>query len=216
MAIISTILDIVFPARCLSCGKRGMDLCFDCISTLPKAERECAKWIFPLFDYRHPIIKKSIHKLKYGHKRKLAFVFAEAIHQALSEELADLAIMENFQSPVLIPIPLAPTRRSERGFNQAELICQNLLKQNLENILELDKNILFKPKDTKHQSHIENRTERLRNVIGSFVVKNEERIKGRNIILIDDVTTTGATLAEARKVLKQSGARKIIAFTVAH
>ncbi|KKS56700.1 MAG: Competence protein F, partial [Candidatus Nomurabacteria bacterium GW2011_GWF1_42_40] len=82
--------------------------------------------------------------------------------------------------------------------------------------LKLEKDILIKPKDTKHQAHIENRSERLKNIIGSFTVKNSEIIKGRNIILIDDILTTGATLSEARKVLKRAGARKVIAFTVAH
>jgi len=82
--------------------------------------------------------------------------------------------------------------------------------------LKLEKDTLIKPKDTKHQAHIENRSERLKNIIGSFAVKNPEAIKGKNIILIDDILTTGATLTEARKILKYSGARKVVAFTVAH
>ena len=56
----------------------------------------------------------------------------------------------------------------------------------------------------------------MKNLIGSFIVKNKEEIKNRNIILIDDITTTGATLNEARKTLKKAGAKKIVAFTVAH
>ena len=82
----------------------------------------------------------------------------------------------------------------------------------------LEKNILIKPKETKHQARIHNRGERLKNIIGSFAIKNTEKnlLKNRNIILIDDIITTGATLTEARKTLKKAGARKIIAFTVAH
>ena len=82
--------------------------------------------------------------------------------------------------------------------------------------LKLEKNILIKPKETEHQARIKDRRERLKNLIGSFAVKNGEKIKNKNIILIDDITTTGATLSEARKILKQYGARRIIAFTVAH
>ena len=77
-------------------------------------------------------------------------------------------------------------------------------------------NVLIKPQETEHQARIHNRSARLKNIVGSFSVKNEELIKNKNIILIDDITTTGATLTEAKKVLKHAGARKIIAFTVAH
>ena len=79
-----------------------------------------------------------------------------------------------------------------------------------------DFNILIKIKETEHQANIKERKDRLKNLSGSFSVKNAEMIKSRNIILIDDVITTGATLSEARKTLKQFGAKKIIAFTVAH
>jgi len=68
----------------------------------------------------------------------------------------------------------------------------------------------------EHQAQIENRQKRIKNIIGSFAVKNKDIIKNRNIILIDDVTTTGATLNEAKKVLREAGAKKIIAFTIAH
>ena len=132
------------------------------------------------------------------------------------EELSELSVMENFREPLLIPIPLSPKRYRERGYNQAELICRELIKIDRNKNFKLEKNILIKPKETEHQARIKNRRERLENIVGSFSVKNVESIKNRNIILIDDITTTGATLAEARKILKKSGARKIIAFTVAH
>lgn len=213
---LSTILDIIFPVHCLSCGKGGADLCLKCISESPAAERESAKWIFPLYEYRHPPIKKAIWLLKYKGKKRLASIFAEALYGRILEELADLSVMENFCEPVLIPIPLSNKRYRERGFNQAELICQKLIELDNNINFKLEKDVLIKRKDGKHQAHIENRRERLKNIIGSFSVKNMEKIKNRNIILIDDVTTTGATLTETKKMLKESGARKIIAFTVAH
>ena len=159
------------------------------------------------------------------------------------EELSELSVMENFREPLLIPIPLSAKRYHERGYNQAELICKELVRLSRNHLtknplasplsggnnlspltrggqegLRLENNILIKPKETEHQARIHNRNERLKNIIGSFAVKNssENLIKKRNIILIDDITTTGATLNEARKVLKQAGARKIIAFTLAH
>ncbi len=221
MAFLNTLLDIIFPARCISCGKNGKDFCIECISDAPAAERETAKWIFPLYDYRHPPIKKALWLLKYKGKKRLAKAFAEILYEKIMEELSELSVMENFRDAILIPIPLSNKRYRERGYNQAELICRELVKINHLRYgvdMQLEKNILIKPRETEHQARIRDRKERLKNIVGSFAIKNESenKIKNKNIILIDDITTTGATLAEARKILKQAGARKIIAFTVAH
>lgn len=218
MRFLDTMLEIVFPSKCLVCGKTGAELCLSCLSSSPPALRESADWIFPLFDYRHPPIKKSLWCLKYKGKRRLAKVFAEIIYEKMMEELSELSVLQNFTFPILIPIPLARKRYRERAFNQAELICLEIIKINNMNDMpmHLEKNILIKPKDTEHQARIKDRSQRLKNISGSFAIVGGEKIKGRNIILIDDIITTGATLGEAKKVLKQAGARKIIAFTIAH
>lgn len=194
-------------------------MCLTCLSGAPEAERESAKWIFPLYDYRHGAVKKSLWLFKYKGKKRLANIFAEILYEKILEELSDLSVMENFYNVILIPIPLSPRRYRERGYNQAELICRELIKINdirHSVYFKLENNILIKIKNTEHQALIKDRQARLKNLSGSFAVKNGDKIKGRNIILIDDITTTGATLSEARKILKQAGARKIIAFTVAH
>ena len=227
MGLLNTILGIIFPINCLACGQKGPELCLNCLANSPMAERESAKWIFPLYDYRHPPIKKAIWIFKYKEKKRLASIFAEMMYGRILEELSELFVLENFKDTILIPIPLSPKRYRERGYNQAELICKKLieldkthLRHSVDANFVLENNVLIKPKETIHQAHIENRATRLKNIIGSFAIKNPKenisKIKNRNIILIDDVTTTGATLSEARKILKQSGARKIIAFTVAH
>ncbi len=221
MTILYAILDILFPSRCLACNKRGPEICPNCLSTLREAERESEDWIFPMFDYREPVIKKALHNLKYKNKRRLSKIFAEILYGRILEELADLYLLENFLKPVLIPIPLSKKRYRERGFNQTELICKEILALDKANNstasnFELNTKLLTKPIETIHQAHIKNRSARLKNLKGSFVVESPAQIKNRNVILIDDITTTGATLSEARKVLKQNGARKIIAFTVAH
>ncbi len=216
MSFLDTILDIIFPVNCVSCGKGGFDLCKNCLSLSPQAERESAKWIFPLFDYRHPPIKKAISLLKYKGKKRLAEVFADVLYPKILEELSELSIMENFRDPLLVPIPLSPSRKRERGFNQSLLMCKKLIELDKNTNFKLEDTVLIKPKDTEHQARIEDRAKRMKNIIGTFAVKNTEKIKNRNIILIDDVTTTGATLSEARKILKEAGAKKIIAFTVAH
>lgn len=207
---------MIFPVHCVSCGISGSDLCLTCLTDFPVAERESAKWIFPLYDYRHPPIKKALWLFKYSGKKRLAKVFAEVMYGKILEELSDLSTMENFRDAILVPIPLSAKRYRERGYNQAELICKSLIELDEGKNFRLEKNILIKPKNTEHQAHIENRSERLKNIIGSFAIKNAGLIKNKNVILIDDILTTGATLSEARKVLKNSGARKIIAFTVAH
>ena len=236
MRFLNTILDIVFPAKCVLCGKTGVDLCRECLGDARGAERESARWIFPLYDYRDKTIKKSLWLLKYKGRKRLAGVFAENIYEKILEELSELSVMENFIDAILIPIPLSRKRYRERGFNQAELICQEIIKINTKANLrdsvdanthfsysvnmKLEKDVLIKPRETEHQAHIKDRSARLKNMIGTFAIKNEEEnkklIKGKNIILIDDILTTGATLSEARKVLRRAGARKVIAFTVAH
>ena len=225
---LDTILNVIFPVHCVLCGKEGSDLCLKCLSSSPPALRESANWIFPLFDYRHPPIKKSLWFLKYKNKKRLADIFAEVMYGKIIEELSELSVMKNFQNPVLIPIPLSLKRYRERGYNQAELICEELVKLDSNSNLRygvdvktkrnfyLEKNVLIKIKETEHQVNIKDRRDRLKNLSDSFSVKNPEIIKGKNIILIDDVLTTGATLTEAKKILKSFGAKKVIAFTVAH
>jgi competence protein ComFC len=216
MGILNTIFDVIFPVNCVACGKRGELLCQDCLVSSPSAERESEKWIFPLYDYRHKAIKRSIWLLKYKNKKGLAKIFARALYSRILEEISERIILENFKNPVLVPIPLADKRKRERGFNQAELLSREIMLLDSEKNLELVSKALIKPRETKHQAMINDRRKRMRNIEGSFEIKTKSLIEGRNIILIDDVTTTGATLKEARKILKEAGAKKIIAFTIAH
>src|SRR3989344_1887607 len=220
MHLLDTILNIIFPVNCVSCGTSGADLCINCLSQSPPAERESAKWIFPLYDYRYPPIKKALWLFKYKGKKKLALVFAEILYGRILEELSDISVMENFCEAVLIPIPLSKKRYRERGYNQTELLCKELVRLDTGKNFILAKNILIKIQETEHQAHIKDRRDRLKNLSGSFALKNTKEnrslIRNRNIILIDDITTTGATLAEAKKTLKKAEGRKVIAFTIAH
>lgn len=214
-----TIFSVIFPARCLACGRGGQELCLECLSSCPPAERESVQWIFPVYDYRDPKIKKSLWLFKYSGRKRFAGIFARSLFEKMLEELSDLSALENFREPLLIPIPLSSKRLRERGYNQAELLCKEIIALNNlhhEINLNMDTKILFKPHDTEHQARIRDRKQRLQNMRGTFAIKNAEKLKGRNIILIDDILTTGATLSEARRTLRDAGARKIIAFTIAH
>ena len=158
MKFLNTILNIIFPVNCISCRKSGQILCIECLSNSPLPERENPNWIFSLFDYRHPPVKKAIWFLKYNGKKNIAGLFASIIHSRIIEELSDLSPMENFNKIILIPIPLAPKRKRERGFNQAELICKNLLKIHKESTptkevdWSIEKNILIRNLDPTYFS----------------------------------------------------------------
>ena len=216
MSILDTILETIFPQKCSCCGLSGKNLCSRCLSTCPQAERETPPWVYPLFDYRHPPIKKIIWLIKYSGKKRILKDLAEILYERIIEEYSELKIMENFKNPILIPVPLSKKRYKERGYNQAEFLCREIIKIDANKYLTLDTNILFKNKETEHQAKIKDKSHRLRNLSGTFEIKTGINLKNKNIILIDDVTTTGATLTEAKKVLKNAGARKIIAFTIAH
>lgn len=216
MKILKTILDIVFPFYCINCNIKGKSLCSMCLSKANLNEKEVAPFIYPLYDFRDPIIRKAIWAFKYKNKKDIANIFAENLYDLIIEELSELKVLENFHNPVLIPIPLSKTREKERGYNQTLLIAQALITIDKNQNFILNSNILIKSKETLHQARLKNKKERLENLVGTFEVKNPEIIKGRNIILIDDVVTTGATISEAKKELRKNGARKIVAFSIAH
>jgi competence protein ComFC len=111
----------------------------------------------------------------------------------------------------LIPIPITEKSRKTRGYNQSLLIAKRISDEN-----KIMQNILFKNRNHIPQNKIKNRAERLGNVKNSFEVRKNELVENKIVILIDDVVTTGATLTEAKKVLKSSGAKKVFAFVVAH
>lgn len=172
------------------------------------------KSVYALFDYRDEIIRNMIWSLKYRKNKKIAKIFAQILYDFLMEEFADLRIYSNFENPILIPIPIHKNLRRKNGYNQTELLAKELYK--IGNLFDsLQNNVLKKIKDAPHQTNLQ-RNKRLKNVKGAFAVKNIEMIKNKNIVLLDDVTTTGATLKEARKTLIKAGAKKVIGITIAH
>jgi competence protein ComFC len=209
-------LNFLFPIGCIGCGKNDQYICPDCLNSVSYCLEQKHDWIISVFQYENKIIRKAIWMLKYRNKKEIAKIFAEAIYDRIIEELQDLKTFQNFTNPILIPIPISKEKHQKREYNQSELIAFELVELDQENNFTLKTNILFKIKDTKSQMEIKNRKERLNNLKNCFQVKNPDEIEGRNIIIIDDILTTGATLSEARKVLKNAGAKKIIAITVAH
>ena len=103
----------------------------------------------------------------------------------------------------------------ERGYNQSELILKEILKIDKGNNFDVSFDALSKNKETPHQSKLKNKKDRLNNLKNCFFA-NEHLVKNRNIILIDDVITTGTTMNEATRTLKNAGAKKVIGFSLAH
>lgn len=167
-------------------------------------------------NYKNALVRQAVWSLKFRNNQKIAKLFAEIIYDTVAEELANLKLSANFGNSILTPIPLSRKRLRERGYNQAELITRQMAKLDQNNFFEYQKYILKKIKDTPPQSRSKNKTERLNNLRGCFKVVNPNLIKNRNIILLDDVVTTGATLAEASQTLRRAGARRIFCVTLAH
>lgn len=213
--IFSYLWNFVFPLSCVECKQHGTSLCSKCLSKISFSNASIDKNIYSLFDYKHPTIKKALWELKFKNNKSVVQPLALSLYDKILEELQELEIFHNFTNPLLIPIPLSKKREKSRGYNQSELLCKELAL--IDSVsFKLCADVLYKPVDTKQQTKTHSKSERKNNLRGCFSVKNEEKIKGGNIILIDDIVTTGTTIFEAKKVLKQSGAKKVIAFTVAH
>jgi ComF family protein len=151
-------------------------------------------------------LKDAILLYKYRGFQVLGGNFARLLLRTLGKD-------ENiwWKADVIIPVPLHPKRKKMRGFNQAKVIAEELAR--LRGI-EMEDGVLAKVKNVPPQTFLE-MSEREENVSGAFRVVDEEKIRGKTIILVDDVYTTGSTVKECSSVLREAGAKEIRAITVA-
>ncbi len=170
--------------------------------------------IIGIFPYSDQHVRDALLLLKTQKNERIIDSLAKAVQDCLLEELAELALFANFANPLVIPIPLSPKRLAERGFNQAALLASAVTK-NYENQLTYLDTVLKKSRETKKQSTLLKKG-RATNVVDSFFVNHPEAIQEQNIILFDDITTTGNTLLEARQTLLKSGARQVLCVAVAY
>lgn len=135
----------------------------------------------------------------------------------LYEGIIQLESFESFirnKNVIIIPVPLHPQREKRRGYNQAELLGRELsIRLNI----KIAPRMLERSVKTKPQFELK-KEERGKNIFGAFSVnlKFQKTLKGRRIILVDDISTTGSTLRECAKILKKSGAEKVLGITLAH
>lgn len=206
------ILEILFPQFCFNCGIEGTYLCEDCKSILEitgfhqKYSAPNLKDLYFALSYNNHLSKKLIRRFKYE-------PFVKELAKPLSSLIiAHFQLMDNkpdFSGFSIIPVPLEKRKMKWRGFNQAEEIGKELaefLK------IPLVSDCLIKTRETISQVELPEDA-RKENVKGTFSVKN--RILGKKILLVDDVYTTGATMTECARVLRESGAKEIIGIAIA-
>ncbi len=230
--IISFIFNLVMPARCLICGRivNGKNgLCGDCFSKIQFLSRQgcprCAKpYDLPEDEGRlcsnclkEPPIFHSLRSAfiydKYSKQLILPFKHADRID--MTPFLGNLMlhvgkdILEN--ADIILAVPLHHKRLIKRKYNQAALLAHYLAKETNKKFLP---NTLKRIIHTKTQGH-DNAEQRKRNVKNAFSIKNKDKIKGKNVLIIDDVYTTGATLNECAKELYNAGAKCVDCLTAA-
>ncbi len=233
--ILNSIVNFVFPPQCYVCKKilESEDgLCFECLSkinfiTKPRCsccgipfefniEGKNKKLLCPkcmLKYYRFDecissvryddISKKIILPFKHGDRTNFAKFMAKIMYTS------GKSIIE--KSDIIIPVPIHFTRMLKRKYNQSSLLCKFIGKRSNKPVLY---SLLIRKHATASQGHF-SLTQRKQNILGAFTIKNPDKIKGKNILLIDDVFTTGATVNECSKILKQNGANKVYVLTFA-
>ena len=205
--VLKNVLAVLFPERCLGCKTPRTLFCENCRAKTKERRVEIAT--FPFLDrvycygyYDDRLLREVLRRFKYHGITELSQPLAEMLWELLSDE----GLVFRPQETLLLAIPLSRERRRERGYNQAELLAESL-SQKLS--LPLEKGLLQRARHTPSQTGLSPK-ERIRNVKNSFVVSSPLRISGKIIVLVDDISTTGATLSEAARALKEGGARKVI------
>ena len=166
-----------------------------------------------LFKYKDPVIRQMIWLLKYKKNTHVAKLFASVLYDYLIEELSDEIIFSSGEKCIIVPLPLSKKRERERGFNQMKLVSDELQRLGE---FAVDSHILIKKKHTAPQTSLSNKEDRAKNIKGAFKVNATDDLERLHVILVDDVLTTGSTLHEARKTLKEAGVHKISCLTLAH
>jgi ComF family protein len=223
--LVELTIDSFFPRRCFGCGKLGGFLCLDCRRTLPrllpplcpKCGRPQASGILcpgctqsqtqidgirSVFRFDE-VMRQAIHQLKY-HNLK-------AISSCLAELLADYLRLSPLPGEAIVPVPLHPRRLKERGYNQSGLLAKELGKLTDLPVLQ---DGLIRIKEARPQVKASDVKERRMNVANAFICQ-DEGVSGKQVVLVDDVCTSGATLESCALALKNKGAITVWGLTLA-
>ncbi|HBR13402.1 MAG TPA: hypothetical protein DD697_01720 [Candidatus Komeilibacteria bacterium] len=210
---INSILKLIFPVECLNCGRENYYLCDNCLKKI-LVQPTLAPFDHPLThldgvltatNYHENLIAQTIHYFK--------FRFIQALAEPLAGLLIDFVKKIDFdlKNSLVIPVPLNKKRLLERGFNQSYLLAK-IFAEHFN--LPLSAEVVSRSRNTPHQVGLNQKQRRL-NINNAFTLNLPEAVRNKNIILIDDVVTTGATLEEIAKLLKTAGAKTVHGLTVA-
>lgn len=213
MGLISVILDLLFPPKCVFCGKvldkSGDGWCDRCTEALPFADN-CGRQDGEIFDfcvsplYYKGLVRKSILRFKFRGLSAYASVYGKFLADCIREQ-ADIGY------DIITWVPLSSKRERSRGYDQAMLLA-------LATALELDDvaaETLKKTRDVGAQSELGGKEERSANISGVYDVSDPELVEGKCVLLIDDVITTGSTLSECARVLLDAGAERVVCAALA-
>ena len=210
-------LGLLWPKKCINCGKEGSYLCEDCFAMIdilrdpPMRGLTYLNGVHYATSYQDKLVKTSIRLYKYGRIKELSEILSSLIiaHFQLSNKLRLL----DTSNGIIVAVPLHKSKLKNRGFNQAEEISKHLSKAF--KIPSLP-NILIKTKKTPAQMTL-NKKQRKENITGCFKINPQKRdlITNKKIFLVDDVLTTGSTLQECAHILKQNNASEVWGIVVA-
>ena len=207
------ILDLINPPKCVFCGKviDKSDICNDCIKTLPYTKGDSVYQRFPFVDkcisplYYKDYVRRAVLRFKFSgcscYSRRLGAIMSECAENNLDCGSIDM----------ISCIPLSKKRLHDRGYNQAELLAKEISK----NVDVRFVPTLKKIKNNTAQSTIKDAKQRAVNVVGAYTVIDPNAVKGRHILLVDDVVTTGSTVSECARMLKRAGAKSVYCITLA-
>lgn len=204
------ILDLLFPPKCIFCGELAEDMiCAKCAAKLPEtgdaAKEEVESGltcVSPL--YYEGAVRESLLRFKFEDYRHYAKGYAPLLARAAALELGG-------EFDLVSWVPVSEKRRRERGYDQAELLARELcLLWETAPVRTLCKTV-----HTPAQSGITAAAERRANVLGVYKAVNREQWEGKRVLLVDDILTTGATVAEAARTLHFAGAKEVCVLTVA-
>lgn len=207
MNIFQFILDTIIPPDPTIRAIEGMneDDFVSIAGTL--ATKETPSGVISFFPYKNETVRAALIEIKTHFNKKIVGLLGKVMHQKL------IPLAEG--RPLLIPIPMTRKSLRERGWNQCELLAKAITDEDKGVNFEICMNALVKIRDNEDQVG-KGRKERFENLRGCFAVRDVEKVRGRNVIVLDDIVTTGATLKEAHRALIEAGAKKITLVSVAH